>query len=257
MEKNVIVKFLIALAVLKNVTRCNGRLSAAEVNHVNYMSRLEHWQDMWFHKVKTFGPYWTWKRRLSTSNVQFGPIDKLKTIPFMMGCGYGQKLNDFLRLMAHTIDECNSISPKFVADDCWSKLRRSVATGASVMSLLVGVFRLLHAFDKKVVASPFFEPMERIRLFLKIDGHNWPIMFYAHSLEIILITDCKPEHSVVNTEKLAAEYRNLNTIINLYDYYVSTLDSYTGYISEHLRRLGFQYDEDTEETFYTTPVLNE
>ncbi|XP_050424785.1 uncharacterized protein LOC126835934 isoform X1 [Adelges cooleyi] len=259
MRKIGIVKFLIAIALIciKNNTMCDGAYTRHKMKLVNFVCRPEHWQEMWFEKVKA-ETQWVEKCDLPNPDVINRAIQKFNVIPCMMVCGYGSKFYNFFRLMAHTVKECKSFQQKFVADDCWRKLNNSLETLVLTTLSLLRALELLHSVDRAINLSALYGRLYGIQLLIKSKGFNWEITPVVEYLENLLNTDCKPELPVFDLEELETKYKNLRTVImNRYDFYVNTLDSYTDYIDKHLSKLGFKYDAETDVTVFTIPNPSE
>lgn len=265
MAKHFIVKFILAFIVLcmKHETMGDVTFSAELKQHINHIVSTQHWKGMTFIKLNSeFG--WMSKVYATSRSNSSTPITKLKNFPYLMGCGYGQELYDFLWLTIHTGDVCKELYTKTDIDDCWSKLKACIENGVNIMSKLVSTLNLIHSFHESMIPSPYYKIFLSIRNFLKIYdprkedrdselGETRQTMILVNALGNIYNENCAPEHEIFVIDNLMKEYTKSNTASSLYDFYVRKLNYYTTYISRHLLELRFYYNMHTDTMSYVTP----
>lgn len=264
MKTNFMAKIVLSLHAICLTNYASAPSVEEKIDQVNYICLKEHWQNMWCKKVYTH-MLWTNIDDICNVSVTAELPYKLKTIPLMLGCGYGQELTHFLWVTSFTIIECNIMSQKrhYNAGDCWNKLKESLDGGVLTILKLLSTFDQIRSLDRRIAHSPFYDTLSMIHRFFNdfgpsvqytIEENLWIIQHiteFATTLEKYLKDHCYPERQVLTRDKLLNEFGDgsiinvlyQNTIDIYYNFFINKLNSYTEFINQHLFKLGYRTTE--------------
>ncbi|XP_050426089.1 uncharacterized protein LOC126836585 [Adelges cooleyi] len=236
MEEMTFTKLLISFALVylhSGKMKVCARPTKLQCDMFCHIKQEQHWQDMLFSKLSLVSP--------------------------MMGCAYGVNLNWFLILTLEVINECNTVQEYNIeqAKDCKVKLEEFIERGKIVILKLMRTLMFIDFVNQKNlnenrfynVLLPLYDfvagrvPFE---IFGIIPGGliaNQLLIERAESLRKFLVDTCFPKYEIFNLAQTKSEY--FGDPNSIYYFYIAKLDTYIGYIYNHLSKLGFQYDITT------------